>query len=424
VVGFLKRLFNLGSRPIDYQEARDLAAHEDPMVRAELASRTDVKPEILYFLAEDSDVTVRRRVATNQSSPPQADLLLSKDEDLIVRQGLAEKISRLAPGLTPHEQDRLRRLTYETLDTLARDQVDKVRIILAETLRDVADAPPDVIRRLARDAEIAVSAPVLQYSPVLSDEDLLEIIGTGPIPGALSAISRRSTVNMRVADAIAGTDDEDAICQLLGNPSAQIREETLDRLIDRSVDIESWHKPLVQRPQLPGKAANKLARFVAANLLESLAKRNDLEPDAAVAVAAIVRRRLDEIGKEGVEKSEAHRATDENAALIRAQQMRFQNKLDESTIDTALSGGDNAFVMAALSVLAGLTLPVVRKTVDTQSVKGIVAVSWKAGLSVSFCEQLQLKLLRLPSSRIMRGKAGEYPLQPPEMEWQLEFLSD
>ncbi|CAA7611513.1 DUF2336 domain-containing protein [Magnetospirillum sp. UT-4] len=423
VVGILKRL--LGSnRNVGYEEARELAAHADPQVRAELAGRRDLRPEILYFLAEDDNAEVRRQVAANHQTPPQGNLLLAGDRDEAVRSDLAGKIARLAPGLTAHEQDRLRRTTYEAIEMLARDSLPKVREILAQALKDVADAPPEVIRRLARDVEIAVAGPVLQFSPVLTDEDLLEIIEGGPIPGALAAISQRAQVNVRVADAIAATEDIDAIAVLLGNASAQIREETLDRLIDRAVDIEDWHKPLVSRPVLPAKAAVKLARFVAANLLQTLAERNDLDRESTVAVAAAVRRRLDEMELGGPAKAEAKKAADDSAAMVRARQLHAEDRLDESTIDAALAGNELAFVTAALAVLADLPVGVLRKTIQTQSAKGIVAITWKAGLSMSLCVQLQAKLLRLPQARIVRGREGAFPLTPDEMVWQLEFLSE
>ena len=419
--GLLKRLFGRG-KAFTYEEARELAKHPDTAVRRQVASRDDMRPEILYFLAEDSSPDVRRLVAANAATPPQADRALASDSDDSVRRDLAGKLARLAPGLTANEQDKLRRLTYETLELLARDQIPKVRQILADTLKDVANAPPEVIRRLARDAEIAVAAPVLQYSPVLSDEDLLDIIGSSPIPGALAAISRRSLVTFSVADAIAATDDIEAIAVLLGNASAQIREETLDRLVDRAPDFESWHQPLVQRPALSAKTAQKLARFVATSLLQALAERHDLDPEAARAVATVVKKRLEEMNAVGPAKAEARRAADESAALLRAKSLHQAGQLDETLIDTALSGGDRAFVMAALAVRAGLPVPLLKKVVETQSAKGIVSVVWKAGLSMHLAEQAQSKLLRLAASRVLTGKGGNFPLTSDEMEWQLDFL--
>lgn len=420
VLGLLKRLMKAGRR-IGYEEARELAAADDPAVRAELAARSDVQPEILYFLAEDVSPEVRRRVARNDHAPAQANLLLAADRDEGVRGDLAAKLARLVPGLSDDDQEKLRRMTCETLEILARDQITKVRRILADALKDVADAPPEVMRR---DAEIAVAAPVLQFSPVLTDDDLLEVIAAGPVPGALSAISKRAEVKARVADAIAATDDTEAIAALLGNASAQIREETLDRLVDRAADIEPWHKPLAERPHLSPKAAGKLARFVAASLLQGLADRHDLGPDAAAAVAAVVRKRLDEMEATGGAKADAKKAADETAAMMRAQQLKFQRKLDESTVDAALSGGDHAFVTAALAVRAGVPFGTVRKAITNQSAKGIIAVCWKAGLSVSLCDQLQAKLLRLPANRLLPAHHGVFPLTAEEMEWQLEFLGE
>lgn len=422
VVGLLKRLFGGPGKPFTYEEARELAAHEDPKVRAEVAKREDVRPEILYFLAEDADPEVRRNVAVNHSSPPQAFLKLASDEDETVRFDLAGKIARLSAGLSAHEQDRLRRMTFEAIEILARDQIPRVRRILSEALKDIANAPPEVIRRLARDAELAVAAPVLQFSPVLTEEDLIEIIASNPVPGALSAISRRDGVNSRVADAIADTDDVDAIAVLLANDSAQIREETLDRLAGRAADIEAWHVPFVQRAHLPGKAAQKLARFVAANLLQALADRQDLGPEAAKAVAAVVRKRLDEIEAEGPAKADAAKAADETAAMARARDLAAKGMLDETAIDTALSGGDLAFVAASLSVLAGVEPEVVKKAITTKSAKGLVALAWKAGLSAALAVQLQTRLARVPSTRVIHPRGGDFALTPEDMEWQLEFL--
>lgn len=422
MLGLLRRLFKK-KWPLNYEDAKQLAVHDDAAVRAALAARADLKPELLYYLAEDREAQVRRRVASNDATPPQANLLLANDKDHRVRAELATKIARLVPGLSADEQERLNQQTLETLETLARDQATTVRVILADALKNVACVPASVILRLAQDAELVVAAPVLQFSPVLTDEDLLDIISTRPIPGALTAISQRRGVAVPVADAIAATDDIPAIAALLGNSSAQIREETLDRLVDRAASVEPWHAPLVERPHLPAKAATKLARFVADNLLRSLAERRDLDPDATAAVAAVVKKRIDEIGDDGLGRATVRRETEENAALIRARHLKSQGKLNESMLDAALSSGDHPFVVAALAVMAEQPLGVVRKTVETQSAKGMVALAWKAHLSMALCEQLQIRLLHLPLQRVLHHRNGSYPLTSDEMIWQLEFLA-
>ncbi len=418
-------------KAVSYDEAKDLARHEDTKVRRELASRSDVKPELLYFLAEDPSPEVRLSVASNETTPSQADLLLARDENQDVRSGLAEKIARIAPGLTADEQDKVRRMTYEALDILARDQVTRVRQILSEALKDVAGAPPELIRRLAKDVELVVAGPVLQFSPVLTDEDLIEIIGSDPVHGALAAISNRTDVSEDISDALVAADESDVIAALLSNPSAQIREETLDSILDRATDEEQWHAPLVKRLILPPGAAARLARFVADNLLTLLIERKDLDSDTATAVRLVVERRLKEEASGSEEKpSKAGKGKRKSAGekkkspLNRAKDLHKDGKLDEAALSRALKEGDRDFVTAAISVLAKVKMKTVKKIVSARSAKGLVALSWKAGLSMDFAVSLQQKLAHIQPAELLKGSGGRYPLTEEEMNWQLEFLGD
>ena len=432
--GALKRLLKglSGNKSIPYEEAKKLARHSDRKVRRKLAASEDAKAEILYFLAEDPSPEVRREIAANAATPRQADLLLAGDSDHRVRCGIAAKIAKLAPGLTADEQDKVSRMTYEALDILARDQITRVRQVLSEALKDVADAPPEVIKRLARDAELVVAGPVLEFSPVLTDDDLLEIIASEPIQGALSAISRRIEVTEPVADAVAATDDVVAIAQLLANPNAQIREQTLDGIINRAPDQESWHHPLVNRPFLPPAAAVRLARFVAGNLLETLTEREDLDPETAETIRIVVNQILEEEsgggnrpkGRPKKRRAESARSPDQSP-LDLAKEMHRNKKLNEETITGALQSGDGEFVIAALAVLAKERVKVVDKIVGMQSAKGVVAIVWKAGLSMRLATALQAKLAQIQPKNILNPlTGGEFPLSDEEMKWQLDFFSD
>jgi len=414
---------------ITYEEAKELARHKDPAVRRALAGRDDLRPEILYYLAEDPHPDVRRQIAANKATPVQADLRLAADIDPSVRVDLAAKIARLAPGLTTDEQDRLRNMTYEALALLARDQITRVRQILAETLKDVANAPPELIRALAHDSELSVSNPVLQFSPVLSDEDLLEIIQSSPMSGKLSAISKRQGVGATVADAIARTDDIEAIAVLLANPSAQIREETLDMLLERAPDHEEWHGPMVRRPQLSARAATRLARFVAESLLQVLQERPDLDPETKAAVAAVVRRRVEEVGSDmadfqrGTCAAAPHSDVGESPMDVAARLLK-SGQLEESAIMSAISSGDEDFVAAALATRANLPFPLAQKIITTRSAKGMTALVWRARLGMAVAVLAQIRLGKIAPSDVIRPKSGSqsFPLTAEEMNWQIEFF--
>ncbi|MCB2102542.1 MAG: DUF2336 domain-containing protein [Rhodobacterales bacterium] len=404
-------------QPLSYDEVKALAQHPEAAVRSRLAGRDDVAPEVLYFLAQDDDAQVRRAIAANTATPRQADLVLAKDREPAVRGTVAVKVAEQEATGIP-ETDKLREMAAEALQTLAEDQEAHIRQILAEALKDVIHAPADVIRKLAWDTEIKVSGPVLASSPVLTDADLVAIVEAQPAPGAAQAIAARPEVSEAVADAIVDGDDVDAIAALLDNPSAQIREETLDALIDRAPAVEPWHRPLVDRPRLPTRAASRVAGFVAQDLLDRLARRADLDAETLDAVKAEVSKRISEGPRGG-------NGDTDSPSLIKARRLHADGKLDEEVVSKALRAEDRAFVIAALAVLSDVPPSVVQKALMTHSAKAVVALAWKSGLSMRTAEALQIRLARLgPGAIIRAGTDGTYPLRADELDWQFEFIRD
>ena len=425
--GLLQRIFQIGagSPALDYEESKRLIQSRNPADRRLVAGNLQVQPEVLYFLATDPDYTVRTAVASNEATPVQADLILAKDRHEAVRADLARKISRLAPTLTQRQSDRVKEITYEVLEQLVRDQAVKVRRIVSETLKSMPDAPPEIVQFLARDMELSVAGPLLQYSPLLTDEDLLDLVRQMPIPGAVKAIAQRKGVSAAVSDEIGASEDVDAITALLSNSSAQIREETLDLLIERAPAHKAWHRPLVERPRLSDGAVKKLARFVAQNLLQSLRARSDLKLDTLKALQAIVLARLEVEGG----KDEAAEGGSEEAAqdklMEEARRLKDAGKLTESALVDALIGGKPGLVNAGLAVLADQPLNVVEKILSSHSPKGITAIVWKAGLPMRFSVRLQSVVARIPAPQTLKPRAdGGFPLSEEALAWQLGFFAD
>ena len=424
-----------------YEVARELARDPDSEVRRNLAAREDTRPEILYFLAEDASPNVRRVIAMNMATPAPANLILARDKDDEVRCALSSKIGKLMPHLPADAQNRIRDITIEALEILARDQLQRVRQILAETLKDVANVPPHIIRGLARDMEISVAAPILQFSPLLSDNDLVEIIESAPIQGAIAAISRRSALSASLCDAIVTTDDRQAIGVLLGNSSAQVREETLEYIAEQSREVTTWQEPLVFRLRLPPSIVRKLADFVADSLLAVLSKRKDLPPDVLQEVTAVVRQRIAMGDKTHNELKSMVGITQEltpsriadrggmaskGAELVKyVQQLHVSGRLNEAVLDEALLQGHLNFVIQALAIMAGLVPTVVGRVIKAQSAKGMTAVAWKAGLGMRFGIKLQTRLACITPKDVLNAKNGtDYPLTPIEMDWMIKFFSE
>ncbi len=415
-----------GRRLPKYGKDKDLARDDRPAVRQELATRRDVAPEILYYLAEDDDPAVRRAIATNPTTPRQADLLLTSDPDEGVRLDLAHKIGRLVPELSRSEQSQLQSVTLEALRALAIDSLPRVRQAIAEQIKATDSVPQDVVNRLARDVEEYVAAPVLEFSPLLSDADMLEIIESAPVQGVLAAISRRRALAAPVCDAIANTDNVPAIAELLSNSSAQIREETLDDLIERAPSRELWHRPLATRPRLSEGAVNRICKFVSRTLLDSLQESNQLPPEFADAVAARIDSGLDNDAVDDENEMEPPDEDDDPSRERVLQEVRaYQEvgRLDDEMLRERMDRNDRQFVFHALSRLTEIDYDVVRHILRSKSPIAIMALCRRAGLSMRAAIDAQVKISRIPARSVIYAKGGiEYPHTDAELEQRLKMF--
>jgi uncharacterized protein (DUF2336 family) len=382
--GLLSRLLGRGKSgqgKIDYDRAKELAATESSSERQALAARQDVEPEILYFLAEDEDVNVRRAIAANNAAPVHVGSLLAKDNDDDVRCNLAQRIGKLAPQLDGAARERVGEIVNEVLEVLARDQLPRVRQLLAEELKGSDVVPVSVIERLERDDEAVVAAPILEFSPILDDETLLDIIQCAPASDSLAAISNRSNLAESVSEAVVATDDEQAVAALLSNQSAQIREETLDALVDQAPSKSSWHKPLVRRPAMSQNSLRRLSEFVASSLLRDLERRRDIDSDAALTIK-------NEPPETGNDQLDSEEGEERELADEKAKRLYDAGELDEAAIIDALNRGERGFVSEALALMGEIPLLVVSKAVAMNSAKGMTSVAWKAELTMKSAVEL------------------------------------
>ena len=419
----LKNIFSWGRdrevlpEKLTYQEARDALESHSSQVRKELASREEVEPEILYYLAEDGSADIRALVAANPNTPQQANLILADDENEEVRYELAAKISRLIPHLSENETEKTRDLAIEVIAKLASDHLTRVRQILAEEIKDSNLVPPHIVKKMAFDLEEIVSIPIIQYSPLLSDLDLMEIISSAPTEGAIKAIACRPQVSEDVSDAVIGTKDVPAVAALLGNDNAQIREETLDNLLDYAETIDAWHQPLVSRPELSMRAIRRIAGFVSLSLINVLAERNDLDDGVEVYLRRRVRARIDQ----------EHLSSEDADALSEVRQI-IQEAMDAGTLDDeflleAIEEGNKELVMASLEVLSSLPYSLVERMIASKNAKVVTALVWKAGLSMRLAYAVQQRLAKIHHNQLLPAKGGvDYPLTVEEMNWHLDYF--
>lgn len=421
----LVRLLGRSDHAINYDQARDLLDHPDQEVRVTLASRGDLEPEILYFLARDPDTDVRRAVAVNPNTPQKAHVVLAEDSAGEVRSDLADRLGKLLPNLSDDEKDKAWRATHQALTLLARDQLPMVRRVLSETLKKLPAAPRDVILTLANDDDTDVASPVLQFSPVLTDDDLLSVIASSPLSASLSAISKRHGVSHAVSDAVVHTGDTVAVATLLSNESAQIREETLDAIISEAPGHVSWHEPLVHRPELDAHAALRIAEFVADSLIQELANRDDFASETIDRLRDVVRNKLKQ--DQGSDDTETDLQDEDLLALAQQQvdTLVEQNLLTTALVLNAMDEENTHFVIVATAQLADIPAYAVKSVANSHSAKAMQALSWKAGFSAEEAVHTQLGFGRVPPDDIISpAPDGTYSSSNSEMTWQIELFME
>ncbi len=397
------------ARHLSRDEVLRLLAERGQELREELAHRHDADPEVLAFIAREGTVAARRAVAANPAASAQTNRFLADSSDDDVRGELARKIGRLLPGLTRSESKDVRKLTLETLKCLAEDQLPRVRKILAEEIKRLDCVPKKIVSKLAHDVA-AVSAPILEFSPLLSDSDLIDIITTSQARHALEAIAKRQPLSASVSDAIAAAMDIPSVAALLKNANAHIRQKTLEKIVEHAEHIEAWHGPLVLRNDLSQRAMRRIAGFVSAALIEILAERNKLDAKTRTILRQKMQDRLDGDGDLG------------NAAAVVAARHR-EGTLDDRFLITAAQDGQREILVHALGRLAGAPLDVVHKIFDSRLAKPLTALVWRAGLSMRVAFKIQSLVLRLPAPDLLPAREGVgFPLTDDEMRWHLSYF--
>ncbi len=409
---------DIQSSPLDVLKVLEERARA---AQNELAGNVGAGADVLHYIAQKGASATRLAVAANPGASAHTNRMLADDGDDDVRAELARKIARLMPGLDREESEHIRSLTLETLETLARDELPRVRALLAEEIKTLDCVPKTVVLALARDAESAVAAPILEYSPLLSDADLLEIIATAKAREAIMAVAKRKFLNANVSDAVATSLDIPAVAALLANPDAKIRAETLEKIVEQAKQIEAWHDPLTLRTDLSARAIRRIATFVGAALLERLAARHGLDDETRQLLSRQLRARIDSGANPAATRPAEEKAPDYSSEGVAVAWK--EGRLDDSFVEGAILAGRRETTIAAIAALARVPEETARRVLASGSAKAITSLIWRAGLTMRIAFKIQSHLLRLSAGELLPARGGvHFPLSEEEMRWHLSYF--
>ena len=300
-------------------------------------------------------------------------LLSEPSPDL--RAELAGKIagSLSGPGLAPGEVG----LAQEIMRILARDVEAKVRASVSRGLRLSPHLPHDVALRLSDDID-AVALPLLADSLVLTDQDLVELIGRGS-PRKHETIAARPNLTEAVSDALITHAGEPAVVVLMDNRTAKIAESSLNHAITRFAGSVRVTQAMVLRQSLPITVAERLVALVSNELQEHLVKAHALPP--GIASDIVLRCRENAIIHLSMGSSE-----EELSGMVT--QMHHTGRLTPTLMLRALCTGDIAFFEAAMAVKGNVPIANAQLLIHEPSRRGLAALYRKAGMPENLSEAI------------------------------------
>lgn len=282
---------------------------------------------------------------------------------------------------------------------LLRDTELRVRVALAEHVKNSTQIPRDIVMTLARDVE-EVALPVLQYSEVLTDEDLIELMNNTQETAKFIAVSKRASVSDRVTDTLLEKGDEKVALTLISNGGARISDKGLGKIVDRYPANEKLMLAVSNHPRLPVTVAEKMVHVVSSSLATVLKKKYKL-PEGQL------QKEVDKTRESETLSIIRQSQSQEDIEKLIAQLVAFE-RLTPSIILSALCQGNFAFFETSLARLSNIPVSNARALIGDRGELGFRAIYNKSGLTDAMFPAVKLLL------RVVRqlDEEGEKPGSP------------
>jgi uncharacterized protein (DUF2336 family) len=245
-----------------------------------------------------------------------------------------------------------------------------VRSALVTALKASTLLPRDSALRLARDVE-EVALPLISFSPVFTDEDLVEVLGLSSVEKQV-AVAGRPRLSERVTDVICDQGAEAAVAVVCANDNASIAEPALARALERFPESRPVTMAMARRKGLPLAISEKLIALVEGDLRRELVERYEIKPDTAQRLTSAARER---ITVDLVDQAES--ASDLRGFVAHLNQRK---RLTPSLLLRALARGQMAFFEYAVAEMAGVPHQRTWLMVHDAGPLGLQAIYERAGL--------------------------------------------
>ncbi len=247
----------------------------------------------------------------------------------------------------------------------------RARIELSRDVAPIANAPENVIHRLARDDDIAVAGPVLVQSPRLTDESLVEIAESKG-QSHMGKIAERAQLSSTVTDVLVDRGDQEVATKVAVNSGARLSQTGMSMLAMRASGDNDLTHAMAQRADISPALFKRLLTHATEEARQRL-----------LAAAGADHR-------EAVNRVLAHIAEQAGTMTVSAKEFAAAERLvhsfsqdTEQTRSKVLQFADGsriAELVAALSILSGIPISLVSRLVCDTEPFGAMALCKAIGL--------------------------------------------
>ena len=269
----------------------------------------------------------------------------------------------------------------EVLCQLAELVEVEARVHVAKLLAPLERAPGTVVLKLAND-DIEVAKPLLEFSTVLSDDDLIDIVSRQSEQHRV-AIASRLNVTERVGEAIVEYGDRSSVVRLMRNTNAELDKATLEKLVERATHDMELAADLRNRPEIDRKSLRGEIDSVSSKVLETLGETNHVRPLDAVAagkVNAVVYNRM--------RNRAGFSANEWKVAYNQVKGLSDRKQLDDRALARFARFGYGHHAAAALTVMLSVAPEVFVKWLASQDYVAITVALKAAGLTTDLFEAI------------------------------------
>jgi hypothetical protein len=267
----------------------------------------------------------------------------------------------------------------EVLCQLAELVEVEARIHVAKLLAPLDRAPGTVLVKLANDV-IEVARPLLEFSNVLSDDDLIDIISRQTEDHRV-AIAGRANLTERVGEALVEHGKTASVVRLVRNPKAEFDRATLEKLVQRATQDAEIAADLRGRTDIDWKSLRGEIDSVAGKVLQTLGDMDrQVDPVAAGKINTVVYNRI--------RNRAGFNAQEWKVAYNQVKGLADRKQLNDRALARFARFGYGHHAAAAMAVMLHVAPEIVVKWLAGQDYVAVIVALRSAGMASDLFEAI------------------------------------